>query len=179
VKEPRNQSNELLDQIHERLLELDAQGRAALLIVDEAHLIPGKATFEEIRLLTNFQLDDRNLVAIVLVGQPELRERLRHRSYRALTQRIGVTFELVPLALEDARGYLEHRLAVAGGEPALFTDDAVARLHAASGGIPRVLNQLATQALLEGMARGTARVDGSVAQAVAADMDGVPAGARG
>ena len=181
VAEPRFRSNDLLDQIHDRLLELDGQGRAALLIVDEAHLIPGKPTFEEIRLLTNFQLDDRNLVAIVLVGQPELRERLRHRAYRALTQRIGVSFQIVPLALEDARGYLTHRLAVAGGVRPLFTDEAVARLHAASGGIPRVLNQLATQALLEGMARGTARVDGSVAEAVAAerDFDGVPAGARG
>jgi type II secretory pathway predicted ATPase ExeA len=179
VREPRQHTSDLLDQIHERLLELDGQGRAALLIVDEAHLIPGKATFEEIRLLTNFQLDDRNLVAIVLVGQPELRDRLRRRAYRALTQRIGVSFELAPLALEDARGYLEHRLAVAGGERPVFTDDAIARLHAASGGIPRVLNQLATQALLEGMARGTERVDGSVAEAVAADVDGVPAGARG
>ena len=179
VAEPRFHANDLLDQIHDRLLELDGQGRAALLIVDEAHLIPGKPTFEEVRLLTNFQLDDRNLVAIVLVGQPELRERLRHRTYRALTQRIGVSFELVPLALEDVRGYLTHRLAVAGGARPLFTDEAVARLHAASGGIPRVLNQLATQALLEGMARGTARVDESVAEAVAADFDGVPAGARG
>jgi general secretion pathway protein A len=179
VKEPRQHSNDLLDQIHERLLELDGQRRAALLIVDEAHLIPGRATFEEIRLLTNFQMDDRNLVAIVLVGQPELRERLRRRAYRALTQRIGVSFELVPLGLEDTRGYLEHRLAVAGGERAVFTDEAVARLHEASGGIPRVLNQLATQALLEGMARGRERVDGPVAEAVASDMDGVPAGARG
>ena len=93
VAEPRFHSNDLLDQIHDRLLELDGQGRAALLIVDEAHLIPGKPTFEEIRLLTNFQLDDRNLMAIVLVGQPELRERLRHRAYRALTQRIGVSFD--------------------------------------------------------------------------------------
>ena len=84
--------------------------------MDEAHLIPGKPTFEEIRLLTNFQLDDRNLVAIVLVGQPELRERLRHRAYRALTQRIGVSFDLVPLAVEDTRDYLAHRLAVAGRE---------------------------------------------------------------
>jgi general secretion pathway protein A len=181
VAEPRFHSNDLLEQIHDRLLEIDGQGRTALLIVDEAHLIPGKPTFEEIRLLTNFQLDDRNLVAIVLVGQPELRERLRHRAYRALTQRIGVSFVLVPLALEDARGYLTHRLAVAGGARALFTDEAVARLHAASGGIPRVLNQLATQALLEGMARGTARVDGSVAEAVTGEMDfdSVPAGARG
>jgi len=181
VREPRFHASDLLDQIHEQLLALDEAGRAALLIVDEAHLIPGKPTFEEIRLLTNFQLDDRNLVAIVLVGQPELRERLRHRTYRALTQRIGVSFDLRPLAVEDVREYLAHRVGVAGGARALFTEEAVARLHEASGGIPRVLNQLATQALIEGMARGAARVDGGVAEAVAAerDWDGVPAGARG
>jgi general secretion pathway protein A len=181
IAEPRFHANDLLEQMHDRLLELDGQGRAALLIVDEAHLIPGKPTFEEIRLLTNFQLDDRNLVAIVLVGQPELRERLRHRTYRALTQRIGVSFDLSPLTVEDAREYLAHRVGVAGGSRTLFTDEAVARLHAASSGIPRILNQLATQALLEGMARGAARVDGGVAAAVAAeaDWDGVPAGTRG
>jgi type II secretory pathway predicted ATPase ExeA len=181
ITEPRFLSNDLLEQIHDRLLELDGQGRAALLIVDEAHLIPGKPTFEEIRLLTNFQLDDRNLVAIVLVGQPELRERLRHRAYRALTQRIGVSFDLVPLGVEDTRRYLAHRVAVAGGARPLFTETAVARLHAAAGGIPRVLNQLATQALLEGMARGARQVSGEDVEAVAAEtgLGGVPAGARG
>ena len=181
VAQPHFHTNDLLEQIHDRLLELDGQGRAALLIVDEAHLIPGKPTFEEIRLLTNFQLDDRNLVAIVLVGQPELRERLRHRAYRALTQRIGVSFDLVPLAVEDTCDYLAHRLAVAGRPRTIFTEEAVARLHAASGGIPRVLNQLATQALVEGMARGAQRVDGAVAAAVASerDWDRVPAGTRG
>ncbi len=181
VEEPRYQSNDLLEQIHDRLLALDGQGRAALVVVDEAHLIPGKPTFEEIRLLTNFQLDDRNLVAIVLVGQPELRERLRHRAYRALTQRIGVSFEIAPLGVEDTRGYLAHRLAVAGAGRELFTAEAVARLHAAAGGIPRVLNHLATQALVEGMARGASRVDGAVAEAVAAEreFESAPAGARG
>jgi len=181
ITEPRFLSNDLLEQIHDRLLELDGQGRAALLIVDEAHLIPGKPTFEEIRLLTNFQLDDRNLVAIVLVGQPELRERLRHRAYRALTQRIGVSFDLVPLGVADTRRYLAHRVAVAGGARPLFTEAAVARLHAAAGGIPRVLNQLATQALLEGMARGARQVSGEDVEAVAAEtgFGGVPAGARG
>jgi type II secretory pathway predicted ATPase ExeA len=181
VAEPRFLSNDLLEQIHDRLLELDGQGRAALLIVDEAHLIPGKPTFEEIRLLTNFQLDDRNLVAIVLVGQPELRARLRHRAYRALTQRIGVSFDLVPLGVDDTRAYLAHRVAVAGGDRPLFTEAAVARLHAAAAGIPRVLNQLATQALVEGMARGARRVGGEDVEAVVAEADfgGVPAGTRG
>jgi type II secretory pathway predicted ATPase ExeA len=181
VLAPRFHSSDLLDQIHARLLELDAGGRSALLIVDEAHLIPGKPTFEEIRLLTNFQLDDRNLVAIVLVGQPELRERLRHRAYRALTQRIGVSFHLVPLRVEDTLGYVAHRLAVAGAGAGreLFTREALERLHEAAGGIPRVVNHIATQALLEGMARGAARIDAGIIEVVAAEREwGLPAGER-
>jgi len=169
IAEPRFHSNDLLEQIHERLLALDEQGRAALLVVDEAHLVPGKPTFEEVRLLTNSQLDDRNLIAIVLVGQPELRERLKHPTYRALTQRIGVSYHLRPLGVADTRAYLAHRLAVAGREDALFTEAAVARLHAASGGVPRLLNHLATQALVEGMARGAGEVDEGAVAAVVED----------
>jgi type II secretory pathway predicted ATPase ExeA len=180
VQEPRFHSSDLLDQIHARLLELDEAGRAALLIIDEAHLIPGKPTFEEIRLLTNFQLDDRNLIAIVLVGQPELRERLRHRTYRALTQRIGVAFDLPPLAPQDARAYFAHRLQVAGASRALFSEEAIERLHQAAAGIPRLLNQLATQALLEGMARGAKQVDAAIVESVASERDlSAPVGARG
>jgi type II secretory pathway predicted ATPase ExeA len=191
VAEPGYHSNDLLDQIHARLLALDEGNRAALLVVDEAHLIPGKPTFEEIRLLTNFQLDDRNLIAIVLVGQPELRRRLRHRTYRALTQRFGVSFEIVPLSVEDTRAYLAHRLAVAGGERTLFTEEAIGRLHAGTGGVPRLLNHVATQALVEAMARGADEVDGGAVAAVLEDdfategrvvtpsrKEGAPLGAR-
>jgi type II secretory pathway predicted ATPase ExeA len=167
VSTPRFHASDLLDQIHERLLELDEAGRAALLIVDEAHLIPGKATFEEIRLLTNFQLDDRNLIAVVLIGQPELRARLKQDAYRALTQRIGAQFHLTPLSAEDALAYVKHRLEVAGAPRPLFTDGAIHVLYEASGGLPRVLNHLATQALLEGMGRGASAVDEEVALAVA------------
>jgi len=171
VAEPRFHSSDLLDQIHARLLDLDEKGRPALLVVDEAHLIPGKPTFEEIRLLTNFQLDDRNLIAIVLVGQPELRERLEHRAYRALTQRIGAEFHLTPLSADDAVAYVRHRLKVAGATRTVLSDSAIRRLHAASRGVPRVLNHLATQALLEGMARGAAVVDEDVASAAVADRE--------
>jgi type II secretory pathway predicted ATPase ExeA len=169
IADPRFQANDLLDQIRERLLALDEQGRSALLVVDEAHLIPGKPTFEEIRLLTNFQLDDRNLIAIVLVGQPELRERLRHRTYRAVTQRVGVSFQLRPLGVEDTRAYLAHRLVVAGAGGSVFSEGAVRLLHAASGGVPRLLNHLATQALVEGMARGIGEVDEASVRAVVED----------
>jgi type II secretory pathway predicted ATPase ExeA len=167
VAEPRFRSNELLDQLHERLLALDESGRPALLIVDEAHLIPGRATFEEIRLLTNFQLDDRNLIAVVLVGQPELRARLEHEAFRPLTQRIGADYQLRPLDAAETAAYVRHRLSVAGGPADLFSTGAVERLHQASAGIPRVMNHLATQALLEAMARGLTQVDEASAAAAA------------
>jgi len=171
VKEPRFQPSDLLEQIHERLLALDQEGRAAVLVVDEAHLIPGKPTFEEIRMLTNCQLDDRNLVAVVLVGQPELRERLRHPTYRALTQRLGAEYHITPLNPADTSAYVRHRLKVAGSARDLFDEGALSALHQASHGIPRVLNHLASQALIEGMARGRARVDAEVVAAVVADRD--------
>jgi type II secretory pathway predicted ATPase ExeA len=171
VTAPQFYSADLLDQIHERLLALEGEGRAALLILDEAHLIPGKPTFEEIRLLSNFQLDDRNLIAVVLIGQPELRERLRHPAYRALTQRIGAQFHLTPFSAEDSLAYLKHRLALAGATRPIFTEGALARLHQAAGGIPRVLNHLATQSLLEGMGRGATTVDEDIVGAVSTSQD--------
>lgn len=171
VESPRYHANDLLDQIHERLLALDEEKRAGLLVVDEAHLIPGKATFEEIRLLTNFQLDDRNLIAVVLIGQPELRKRLRHRTYRALTQRIGAQFHLEPLDREATQAYIEHRLKVAGATRRIFEPAAIDCLHRAARGIPRVLNHLATQALLEGMGRGVAEIDAAAAEAAVAGHD--------
>ncbi len=180
IPEPASRVGELLDQIHRRLLGLDAEGRAALLVVDEAHLIPGRATFEEIRLLTNFQLDDRNLIAVVLSGQPELRERLlKRRAYRALTQRVGAHFHLLPLTAEATGAYLAHRLKVAGAERQVFTDAAVKRLHAASGGVPRIINHLATQALLEGVARGSGVVGEEEMTAACADQPFVVPRGRG
>ena len=178
VAAPRFHANDLLEQIHGRLLELDEAGRAALLVVDEAHLIPGRPTFEEIRLLTNFQLDDHNLIAIVLVGQPELRVRLRHRAYRPLTQRIGADFHLAPLPAAETAAYVAHRVKVAGGKRSIFTEAAVSALHQGSGGIPRVINQLATAALIEGMARGVREVDEGVVAAALAGQDFLDAAAR-
>jgi type II secretory pathway predicted ATPase ExeA len=170
VAEPAFHANDLLEQIHTQLMALHESGRAALLIVDEGHLIPGKPTFEEIRLLTNFQLDDRNLIAIVLIGQPELRDRLKHRAYRAFTQRIGAQFDLTPLTPADTAAYVSHRLKVAGSGRAIFTEGAIAALHAASHGLPRIVNTLATQALLEGMARDAHVVSEEIMRTVASSQ---------
>src|SRR3954468_21147129 len=94
---PARFRNDLLDQIHGKLFELYEEKREPVLIIDEAQLIPTKATFDEIRLLTNFQLDDQNLLSVLLIGQPELDTRLDRHAYAALRQRIGMRYALGPL----------------------------------------------------------------------------------
>src|SRR3990172_9490522 len=96
----------ILEGINAKLYKLYEAGRRPVIIIDEAQLIPGKATFEELRLLTNFQLDDRNLLALVLIGQTELRERLNKKPHRALLQRIGMQYHLGPLNAEEVAAYV-------------------------------------------------------------------------
>jgi type II secretory pathway predicted ATPase ExeA len=147
--EPARFRNDLLDQIHTKLYELYEQQREPVLMIDEAQLIPSKATFDEIRLLTNFQLDDQNLLSVVLIGQPELEERLERGAYEPLRQRIGMRYSLGPLSLDETIDYLEHRIRVAGGTRNPFSREAMAEIHALSGGIPRLINTLATTSLLD------------------------------
>jgi type II secretory pathway predicted ATPase ExeA len=147
--EPARFRNELLDQIHTKLFELYEQQREPVLMIDEAQLIPSKATFDEIRLLTNFQLDDQNLLSVVLIGQPELEARLERDAYAPLRQRIGMRYSLGPLSLEETVEYIEHRIRVAGGTRNPFSREAMIEMHALSGGIPRLINTLATTSLLD------------------------------
>jgi type II secretory pathway predicted ATPase ExeA len=146
---PARFRNDLLDQIHTKLFELYEAGREPVLIIDEAQLIPSKSTFDEIRLLTNFQLDDQNLLSVLLIGQPELETRLDRAHYAPLRQRIGMRYRLGPLSLEETERYIEHRIRVAGGSRNPFTTPAIRAMHEVSGGIPRLLNTLATTALLD------------------------------
>ena len=146
---PARFRNDLLDQIHTRLFELYEAKREPVVIIDEAQLIPSKATFDEIRLLTNFQLDDQNLLSVILVGQPELQDRLQRDGYKALRQRIGLRYSLGPLTLDETIAYIEHRIEVAGGRRNPFDRKAMEEIHAVSGGIPRIINTLATTALLD------------------------------
>ncbi|HUF18099.1 MAG TPA: AAA family ATPase [Thermoanaerobaculia bacterium] len=140
--------NEIVDQLHTRLYELHEEGREPVLIIDESQLIPGKAVFDEIRLLTNFQLDDQNLLSVILIGQPELERRLQRAAYEPLNQRVGIRYSLGALSLEETRSYVAHRIRVAGGARSPFSAEAVEHLFTLSGGVPRIINTLATTALL-------------------------------
>ncbi len=160
----------LMEGINAKLYELFEAGKQAVLIIDEAQLIPGKATFEELRLLTNFQLDDRNLLALVLIGQTELKTRLEHRQYRALRQRIGMQCHLGPLDAPETREYVKHRLSVAGRREPLFDDEALGLLFEHSEGLPRRINVIAGNALLEGFGRGAELISAEIISSVVKDL---------
>jgi general secretion pathway protein A len=159
--------NDVLDAIHHKLFELFEAKREPVVIIDEAQLIPSKATFDEIRLLTNFQLDDQNLLSLILIGQPELHDRVQRAGYAALRQRIGLRYRLGPLSLDETVEYIEHRIRVAGGTRNPFDAAAMAEIHALSGGIPRLINTLATTALLDAFGEDAELVDTSRVESAA------------
>jgi type II secretory pathway predicted ATPase ExeA len=171
VEDPAKFKTDLLEQIGAELYRLFEEGICPVLVIDEAQLVPHKETFDEIRLLTNFQLDDRNLMSIVLMGQPELRKRLAHRVYEPLRQRIGMQYNLHPLTLGETAEYLDYRLCVAGGQPGLFLKGAVERIYQYSGGIPRKINHAASLALLEGFGREVRVIGPEVLDAIIVELD--------
>jgi type II secretory pathway predicted ATPase ExeA len=157
--EPGRFRNDILDRIHTKLFELYEAGREPVLIIDEAQLIPTKATFDEIRLLTNFQLDDQNLLSVLLIGQPELETRIDRLAYAPLRQRIGLRYRLGPLSPEETIEYIEHRIRVGGGTRNPFNRAAMEEIYAASGGVPRLINTLATTALLDAFGEDAETID--------------------
>jgi type II secretory pathway predicted ATPase ExeA len=161
--------HDILEGINARLYELYETGKRPVIIIDEAQLIPGKTTFEELRLLTNFQLDDRNLLSLVLIGQTELRERLNRKAYRALRQRIGMQYHLGPLNAEEVEAYVRHRLGIAGRSEPLFDEQALALLFEHSEGIPRRINTIAGNALIEGFGRSAEIIGPEIIESVVDD----------
>jgi MSHA biogenesis protein MshM len=140
--------HQVLKAITHRLLQLAGEDKRVLLCLDEAQAMPVE-TLEALRLLTNLETEKRKLLQIVLFGQPELNRKLELQSIRQLAQRITFHYHLGPLTRDDLDYYVAHRLRVAGYDGArLFSRGAVARLYAASGGVPRLVNILAHKALM-------------------------------
>lgn len=168
--EPGRTKGQIVDALQKKLLALHEAGKTPVVLIDESQLIPSKGVFDEIRLLTNFQLDHENLIAIVLLGQPELAARLKKRAYRPLAQRIGAEYHLGPLNAAGTAAYIEHRLRTAGAREPIFDDAAKQAVHELTGGIPRIINNLATQCLLEGLACEQRRLDTDLVRRVAKSM---------
>ena len=174
---------ELVQVIKNFLVERKEMGRTVVLIVDEAQNL-GMHVLEEVRLLGNLETSSEKLVQIVLVGQPELRRTIASPELRQLNQRITVKFHLGMLGPEDVAAYVDHRLAVAGAaaEPPIFEPDAKHEIFQASGGVPRLINVLCDQALLQAYISDERSVKPETVRRVIADMEGyymdAPAGMR-
>ena len=170
IEKPSYFKADLVEEVSEALYVNYEKGECPVIIIDEAQLIPGKGTFDEIRLLTNCQLDDQNLFSLVLIGQPELRKRLGRKHYEPLLQRVSIHYHLKQLDFNETCRYLKHRLHMAGAEEPLFTDDALEEIFKYSEGVPRKINNIAANALLEGFGKELAMIDRDVVFDVAQDM---------
>jgi general secretion pathway protein A len=148
----------LVDTLNKHLLEAYAQGLRVVLIIDEAQNLSVDA-LEQVRLLTNLETDTQKLLQIILLGQPELRDMLARPELRQLAQRITARYHLTPLSGPETEAYLRHRYAIAGGLRFPFEPAAVRRIHAHSGGVPRLTNVIAERALLAGYAHEQAMLD--------------------
>jgi type II secretory pathway predicted ATPase ExeA len=152
------------------LIQAYSRGEHVVLIVDEAHNL-GAAALEELRLLSNIQTDKEPLLQVILVGQPDLRDRLRQPSLRQLAQRVGVHFHLQPLDEEEAKEYIQYRLARAGGS-GIFTPAALDLLYQCTKGVPRRINAWCDLALVAAFAEGRKDVDREFLEAVMAAQGG-------
>jgi type II secretory pathway predicted ATPase ExeA len=145
------------------------RGRNTILVLDEAHLMDADQ-LEELRLLTNSEMDSHSPFACLLVGQPTLRRRIKLGTFAALDQRITLRYAMTGMTQTETASYVSHHLKLAGRSDTLFSDDATALIHQVSRGIPRAVNNLSVQALVAAYASQKAIVDESSARAAVAEV---------
>ena len=157
--------------LEQYLIRMHSRGRLVGLILDEAQDL-SKASLEEVRLLWNWEQDGERLIQIVLIGQPELRDKLQEPKWEPLRQRIVLSYHLPSLSENDTVAYIQHRLNVAAenGATVRFTSDALESIHAATDGIPRLINVLCDNALLLGYVRSAEQIDKPIVADVLKDM---------
>jgi general secretion pathway protein A len=161
----------MLKQLGEFLVQERSAGRLVLLVIDEAQNLSLPA-LEEIRMLSNLETEKSKLIQIVLIGQPDLRDKLDRPELEQLRQRITVSYHLEPLDAEETAHYVNHRLSRASiGSPLEFPRDVTDRIHARSGGVPRLINVVADATLVFGYGEERSEIDRALVEEVIADLD--------
>jgi general secretion pathway protein A len=170
---------ELLFHLRKFLIKRKDEGRRAAVVVDEAQDLAPQI-FEELRILSNLETEKDKLLQIVLIGQPELNKTLSGPAMAPLQQRISAQWELHPLNVEETHGYIQHRLNVAGGKGKVaFSRPAADAVFRASGGLPRLINRFADQAMTEAHLQGVKKIDRIVIERVVEELGAIqpkPAG---
>lgn len=163
---------ELLFDLGQYLVERHARKMTTVLVIDEAHLL-SEDLLEEVRLLSNLETYDDKLLQIVLVGQPELDQKLDSVSLRQLKQRIALRTQLLPMTLDEVGRYVEQRLQIASAEskaPSLFPPQTIAKIHRYSRGYPRLINSICENALIAAYAKQLWEVSPEMIDSIAREL---------
>jgi general secretion pathway protein A len=155
-----------LRMLNDKMMANMKENTETLLIVDEAQLV-SESTFEEIRLLLNFQLNDRFLLSIILVGQPELKGKVRN--IKQLEQRIAIKYHMTPFDLKDTARYIIFRQTKAGKNGNVFSRQAIEQIYKNSGGVPRKINNLCDLSLLLGFSENKKVINSKLVESIIQD----------
>jgi len=158
VEERPESKGEALYRLHKELIKAYEQGERVVLFIDEAQGLSPEL-LEETRLLSNLEASKSKLIQIVLIGQPEFDETLNQSNFRHLRQRINLRYQLQALSEAETYEYIQKRLMIAGARAPIFTEKAIREIYRYSGGIPRLINILADNALLDGFSSGYRMVE--------------------
>lgn len=160
---------ELLSQIYKRLTEINDEGKKAVVMIDEMQMLNSKEIMEEFRGLLNMETPDGKMLNIIFFGLPELENVLSLDE--PLKQRVALKIKLKEFTEEDTRQYIRHRLSVAGTKKVVFSDNAIKKIYEYTHGVPRLINTVCDNALLEGFLIKNHLIDDSIINTVAVDLD--------
>jgi general secretion pathway protein A len=152
----------MLHALNEKMLENLNNGEKTIVIIDEAQAIESDTTLEELRLLLNFQLNEKFLLTLILIGQPELREKVV--KIKQLDSRISIRYHLQHLDLNDTIRYIIFRLKVAGLKKHIITKEAIEKIYSYTGGVPREINNICDLALLDGFSTKAELINSKIIQ---------------
>lgn len=162
--------NVVLAKLGEILENNMRDGKRTVIIIDEAHVIKDREVWEELRLILNFQHENRFLLTLLILGQPELKELID--ANKQFSQRIAVKCHLESLDGEETKKYILHRLDIAGRTPPVFTEESYKAIYEKSGGIPRRINNICDLALFSGFGKEAPIIGEDIIRDVSSDLEG-------
>ena len=168
VKNPDSDPLIILKQLYERLLQIHSEGRKAVVLIDEAQMLQSRELMEEFRGLLNLEIPGKKLLNVIFFGLSELEKTMKLDE--PLAQRVAVKYTLKPLSAETTHSYIAHRLQVAGSSDVPFETVAIDKIHQFAGGVPRLINTLADNAMFETFLRRDQIVTEDIVNSVAVDL---------
>ncbi len=168
VENPSEERGDVIGELFHRLVQIQESGKKAVVIIDDAHMLRTKEMMEELKGILNMEMDGQKLVTFVLLGLPEMEESVSQDE--GLRQRVALWHQLPPLEQELAEDYIRHRLRTAGAKKDPFSQDAIACVYQYSRGIPRLINIICDNALLEGFLQKRDKLDEKTIERVVQDL---------